>query len=66
MPTELNADEIDALIARAGLSPDASLREALHRAWPYVAEMAERVRTPRGRAAEPAHIFALLLPEGSK
>jgi len=51
------------LIKRAGLSPDAELRAALWNAWPHVKAMTENVRTPRERAAEPAHIFTLPIPE---
>lgn len=59
---EMNEAELDAMIKRAGLSPDDTLRKELHAAWPHVAAMTKRVRTPRERAAEPAHIFSLPIP----
>ena len=39
--------------ARAGLSPTAEQKDGLKAAYLHVAGMAERVRKPRGRMAEP-------------
>jgi hypothetical protein len=44
---------LDFLFARAGLSPTEAQREGLKAAYEHIAAMAERVRKPRGRMAEP-------------
>ena len=44
---------LDFLLARAGLSPTEAQREGLKAACEHIAAMAERVRKPRGRMAEP-------------
>jgi hypothetical protein len=53
MPPELDDDTLALLIARAGLSPTAEQLAGLKAAYPYVAAMADNVRKPRGRMAEP-------------
>ena len=50
---ELDDAALDFLLARAGLSPTVAQKTGLKAAYPHVAAMAERVRKPRGRMAEP-------------
>ncbi|MEJ0020426.1 MAG: hypothetical protein WDN25_28530 [Acetobacteraceae bacterium] len=50
---ELDDATLDYLLARSGLSPTAEQKAGLKAAYPSVAAMAERVRKPRGRMAEP-------------
>ncbi|HET7881563.1 MAG TPA: hypothetical protein VFL55_11805 [Acetobacteraceae bacterium] len=50
---ELDDATLDLLLARSGLSPTQEQRDGLKAAYPHVAAMAERVRKPRGRMAEP-------------
>jgi hypothetical protein len=50
---ELDDATLDFLLARGGLSPTAEQRAGLKAAYSHVAAMAERVRKPRGRMAEP-------------
>ena len=49
--------EFDFLAKRAGLALTDAQKAELMTVYPLVAAMAERNRAPRGRAAEPAHIF---------
>jgi hypothetical protein len=44
---------IEAMLARAGLSTTDEVKARLSEAYAHVAAMAERVRKPRGRMAEP-------------
>lgn len=60
--TPISKEEFAALMKRAGLSLPDDQTERLRDAYKYVAEMAQRVRTPRGREAEPAHIFVAPKP----
>ncbi len=57
MPPELTDQALDYLLARAGLSLTSAQKADLKSVYPAVAEMAERVRKPRGRMAELAHIY---------
>ena len=50
---ELDDATLDFLLSRAGLSPNDEQRAGLRAAYVHVAAMAERVRKPRGRMAEP-------------
>ena len=50
---ELDDATLDFLLARSGLAPTREQRDGLKAAWPHVAAMAESVRKPRGRMAEP-------------
>jgi hypothetical protein len=50
---ELDDAAFDFLLARAGLSLTDAQKAGLRAAYPHVAAMAERVRKPRGRMAEP-------------
>ena len=44
---------LDFLLARARLTATEAQREVLKAAYEHIAAMAERVRKPRGRMAEP-------------
>jgi hypothetical protein len=50
---EIDDAALDYLLARAGLAPTDVQRDGLKAAYMHVASMAERVRKPRGRMAEP-------------
>jgi hypothetical protein len=54
MPSRINDDAFEYLIARAGLSLSAEQKAELKEVCDGIAAMAERVRQPRGRMAEPA------------
>ena len=55
MQPEINDDALDYLLARAGLDLTAEQKAELKTVHTALAAMAERVRRPRGRMAEPAH-----------
>jgi len=57
MPSEINDAALDYLLARAGLSLTEAQKAELKTVHAAVAAMAERVRQPRGRMAEPAHVY---------
>ena len=54
---EINDDAFESLLARAGLDLTPEQKAELKSVYGGIAEMAERVRKPRGRMAEPAHIY---------
>jgi hypothetical protein len=54
---EPDAATLDFLLARAGLSPTPEQKAELLAVYPYIAALAERVRKPRGRMAEPVLTF---------
>jgi hypothetical protein len=54
MPSEINDAALDYLLARAGLDLTAEQKAELKTVHAGLATMAERVRKPRGRMAEPA------------
>ncbi len=54
---ELTDVALDFLLARAGLSLTDAQKAELKSVYPGIAAMAERVRKPRGRMAEPAHVY---------
>lgn len=54
MPTRITDDAFEYLLARAGLRLDDAQKADLRAVCDGIAEMAERVRKPRGRMAEPA------------
>ena len=58
MPTRITDDAFEYLLARAGLSLSAAEKAELRAVCDGIAEMAERVRQPRGRMAEPALTYA--------
>ena len=54
---EISHEAFEFLLARAGLSLTDEQKAELKTVYAAIAEMAERVRKPRGRMAEPAHIY---------
>lgn len=54
---ELSDQTLDFLLARAGLSLTDEQKDELKRIHAGIAAMAERVRKPRGRMAEPAFVY---------
>jgi hypothetical protein len=57
MPSEISDAALDYLLARAGLSLTAEQKAELKAVHAAIVAMAERVRQPRGRMAEPAHTY---------
>jgi hypothetical protein len=57
MPDEISDEALNFLLARAGLDLSAAQKAELKAVYPGIASMAERVRQPRGRIAEPAHVY---------
>jgi plasmid stabilization system protein ParE len=54
MPVLVNDSAFEYLLARAGLAPTDAEKAELKTVCDGIAAMAERVRKPRGRMAEPA------------
>lgn len=54
MQPELDDATLEFLLARSGLSPTVKQKDELNSIYPHIAAMAELVRKPRGRMAEPA------------
>jgi hypothetical protein len=54
---EIDDATLDYLLARAGLSLSEEQKAELKNVSAAIAAMAERLRKPRGRMAEPAHIY---------
>jgi hypothetical protein len=57
MPSEIDDAALVYLLARAGLSLSEEQKVELKTIHAAIAAMAERVRKPRGRMAEPAHTY---------
>jgi hypothetical protein len=57
MPEDIADEALDFLLARAGLALSEAEKAELKTIYPGIAAMAERVRQPRGRMAEPAHVY---------
>jgi hypothetical protein len=57
MPSEINDAALDFLLARAALNLTQEQRAELKTVYAGFAAMAERMRKPRGRMAEPAHAY---------
>jgi hypothetical protein len=57
---EIDDAALDYLLARAGLVPTNAQRAGLKAAYAHIAGMAERVRKPRGRMAEPALTYGFV------
>lgn len=55
MPSDIDDAALDYLLARAGLNLTAEQKAELKTVHAGLTAMAERVRKPRGRIAEPAH-----------
>jgi hypothetical protein len=54
---EIKDEAFEFLIARAGLELNEEQKAELKTVYAGVAAMAERVRKPRSRMAEPAHVY---------
>ena len=54
MPTQITEQQVDFLVARAGLALTDAEKAELRTVLDGIAAMAERVRKPRGIMAEPA------------
>jgi hypothetical protein len=57
MPSDIADEALDFLLARAGLDLTDAQKAELKAVYPGIAAMADRVRKPRGRMAEPAHVY---------
>ena len=57
MPAEIGDEAFEFQIARAGLQLTPEQKTELKSVYGGIAEMAQRVRQPRGRMAEPAHVY---------
>lgn len=57
MPAEIGDEAFEFLLARAGLDLTPQQKAELKSVYAGIVQMAERVRKPRGRMAEPAHIY---------
>jgi hypothetical protein len=57
MSAQISDEALDFLLARAGLDLSPAQKADLKSVYPALAEMMGRVRQPRGRMAEPAHIY---------
>jgi hypothetical protein len=57
MPVDIADEVLDFLLARAGLDLSEAQKAELKTVYPGIAAMADRVRQPRGRTAEPAHVY---------
>jgi hypothetical protein len=55
---EIDDTALDCLLARAGLTATDTQRAGLKSAYAHLAGMAERVRKPRGRMAEPVLTYS--------
>jgi hypothetical protein len=60
MPSDLNDAALDYLLSRAGLTLNEQQKAELKTVHAAVVAMAERVRKPRGRMAEPAHTYGFV------
>jgi hypothetical protein len=54
---DINDEVLEFLLARAGLRLTDEQKAELMTVYAGIAKMAERVRKPRGRIAEPAHVY---------
>jgi hypothetical protein len=57
MPADISDEALDFLLARAGIALTPAQKAELKSVYGGIAQMAERVRQPRGRMAEPAHVY---------
>jgi hypothetical protein len=57
MTPTISQPEFEFLARRAGLTLSEAQKAELYSAYGYIEAMLEKVRKPRGREAEPAHIF---------
>ena len=63
MTTKVNDADFEALLRRTGIPLTPAQVASLREGYALIESMLERVRPPRGRAAEPAHIFAADAPQ---
>ncbi len=57
MPADIGNEALDFQLARAGLALSEAQKAELKTVYGHIAEMAARVRKPRGRMAELAHVY---------
>ena len=57
MPADITDETLGFLLARAGLDLTDAEKAELKTVYVGIAAMAERVRQPRGRTAELAHVY---------
>ncbi len=57
MPAGISDQALDFLLTRAGLDLTDAEKAELKTVYAGIAQMAERVRQPRGRMAELAHVY---------
>jgi len=57
MPADIADEALDFLLARAGLDLSDAEKAELKTVYGGIAQMTERVRQPRGRMAELAHVY---------
>jgi len=57
MPADITDQALEFLLGRAGLDLTDAEKAELKQVYAGIAAMAERVRQPRGRMAEPAHVY---------
>ena len=57
MPADITDEALDFLLARAGLALSEAEKAELKTVYAGIAQMAQRVRQPRGRMAELAHVY---------
>ena len=57
MASQISDQALEFLLARAGLELTPAQKAELKSVYGGIAEMAERVRKPRGRMAELAHVY---------
>ena len=57
MPAEIGDEAFEFLLARAGLELTPQQKAELKSVYAGIVQMTERVRKPRGRMAEPAHVY---------
>jgi len=57
MRADISDEALDFLLARAGLDLSEAEKAELKTVYAGIAQMAERVRQPRGRMAELAHVY---------
>ena len=55
--SEIDDAALNFLLARSGLDLTQAQKDELKSVYPGIADMAKRVRQPRGRMAEPAHVY---------
>jgi hypothetical protein len=64
MPIPINDAALEYLLARAGLTLSDAEKAELKTVYDGIAAMAERVRKPRGRMAEPALTYGFTEEDG--